>query len=83
LDIFIPDGLSYDMKTYKNISVKQFVQMMGNKDFILINVHIPYGQRQKYSHGVTDPFKSAFVILLKIVFKLRVPVAGRKASGSE
>jgi rhodanese-related sulfurtransferase len=29
-------------KTYQNISVDQFVKMMDQKDFILINVHIPY-----------------------------------------
>ncbi len=27
---------------YKNISVEKFSGMMQNKDFILINVHIPY-----------------------------------------
>jgi rhodanese-related sulfurtransferase len=27
---------------YKNVSVDQFVQMIDNKDFILINTHIPY-----------------------------------------
>jgi rhodanese-related sulfurtransferase len=29
-------------KGYVNLSVDQFVEMMKNKDFILINVHIPY-----------------------------------------
>jgi rhodanese-related sulfurtransferase len=33
---------SIDEKGYENISVDQFVQMMDHKDFILINVHIPY-----------------------------------------
>ncbi len=36
------DGWSMDKKAYKNISVDQFVKMMDQKDFILINVHIPY-----------------------------------------
>jgi rhodanese-related sulfurtransferase len=31
-----------DEKGYENISVDQFVEMMDHKDFILINVHIPY-----------------------------------------
>jgi len=39
---FSSDGWSIDKKAYKNISVDQFVQMMDQKDFILINVHIPY-----------------------------------------
>ena len=29
-------------KGYVNISLDQFVEMLKNKDFILINVHIPY-----------------------------------------
>ena len=36
------DGWSMDKKTYMNISVPQFVEMMNQKDFLLINVHIPY-----------------------------------------
>jgi rhodanese-related sulfurtransferase len=36
------DGWSMDNKTYENVSVDQFVKMMNEKDFILINVHIPY-----------------------------------------
>jgi len=35
-------GWSMDKKGYENISVDQFVEMMNDKDFILINVHIPY-----------------------------------------
>jgi rhodanese-related sulfurtransferase len=31
-----------DNKAYKNISVDQFVKMLDQKDFTLINVHIPY-----------------------------------------
>lgn len=38
----IPKGWSMDKKGYENISVDQFVKMMNHKDFILINVHIPY-----------------------------------------
>jgi rhodanese-related sulfurtransferase len=33
---------SMDKKGYENISVDRFVEMMNHKDFILINVHIPY-----------------------------------------
>jgi rhodanese-related sulfurtransferase len=35
-------GWSMDNKGYENISVDRFVEMMNHKDFILINVHIPY-----------------------------------------
>jgi rhodanese-related sulfurtransferase len=31
-----------DKKAYENIHVDQFVKMMDQKDFILINVHVPY-----------------------------------------
>ena len=37
-----PNGWSMDAGGYKNISVDQFIEMMGHKDFTLINVHIPY-----------------------------------------
>ena len=30
------------MNSYQNASVDQFVEMNANKDFILINTHIPY-----------------------------------------
>ncbi|OGP56338.1 MAG: hypothetical protein A2Y65_10410 [Deltaproteobacteria bacterium RBG_13_52_11] len=33
---------SMGQKGYVNISLDQFVEMLKNKDFILINVHIPY-----------------------------------------
>jgi rhodanese-related sulfurtransferase len=33
---------SADNKSYQNISLDQFVKMFEKKDFILINVHIPY-----------------------------------------
>jgi rhodanese-related sulfurtransferase len=33
---------SMSEKGYENISLDQFVKMLANKDFILINVHIPY-----------------------------------------
>ena len=37
-----PKGWSMDKKGYENISVDRFVKMMSDKDFVLINVHIPY-----------------------------------------
>lgn len=37
-----PDGWSNDRKAFKDISVDQFFPMMKNKNFTLINVHIPY-----------------------------------------
>ena len=33
---------SMDNKSYENISVNQFEKLMDQKDFTLINVHIPY-----------------------------------------
>lgn len=42
LSHLIPKGWSMDKKGYENVSVDQFVEMMNHKDFILINVHIPY-----------------------------------------
>jgi rhodanese-related sulfurtransferase len=33
---------SLGQKGYVNLSVGQFVEMLKNKDFVLINVHIPY-----------------------------------------
>jgi rhodanese-related sulfurtransferase len=38
----IPKGWSMDKKGYENVSVDRFVEMMDRKDFVLINVHIPY-----------------------------------------
>ncbi len=38
----IPNGWSMDTNGYQNISVDRFVQMMDHKDFVLINVHVPY-----------------------------------------
>lgn len=35
-------GCSVDKKGYEDIALDQFVELMDNKDFILINVHIPY-----------------------------------------
>jgi rhodanese-related sulfurtransferase len=35
-------GQQSEKSGYKNVSVDQFVQMIDNKDFILINTHIPY-----------------------------------------
>jgi rhodanese-related sulfurtransferase len=42
LGVFLTNGWSDDGKTYHNISMVQFIEMMRHKDFILINVHIPY-----------------------------------------
>jgi rhodanese-related sulfurtransferase len=42
LGYFLTSSWSMDEKAYKNISVDQFIKMMNHKDFILINVHIPY-----------------------------------------
>ena len=39
---FAINGWSTDAGGYNNISVDQFSKMMDHKDFILINVHIPY-----------------------------------------
>ena len=39
---FLPNSWSMDVKGYENISTDQFVKIMDQKDFILINVHIPY-----------------------------------------
>jgi rhodanese-related sulfurtransferase len=39
---FITDGWAVNKKAYENIYIDQFVKMMDQKDFILINVHIPY-----------------------------------------
>lgn len=39
---FIVVGWAMDEKGYENIYIEQFVKMMERKDFILINVHVPY-----------------------------------------
>jgi rhodanese-related sulfurtransferase len=39
---FKADGWTMDKKGYENIYIDQFVKMMEQKDFILINVHVPY-----------------------------------------
>jgi rhodanese-related sulfurtransferase len=57
------DGWSMDKKTYENVSVDQFVSMMSQKDFILINVHIPYqgeiaGTNLFIPFNALDQFKS-------------------------
>ncbi len=39
---FISQGWSMEGRGYTNISMDQFVEMIKNKDFTLINVHIPY-----------------------------------------
>ena len=38
----ISNGWSMDSNGYQNISVDRFVEMMEHKDFVLIDVHIPY-----------------------------------------
>ena len=35
-------GRQAEKNSYQNVSVDQFVEMNANKDFILINTHIPY-----------------------------------------
>jgi len=40
--LLMSSGWSTDGKGYQNIAGDQFVKMMDHKDFILINVHIPY-----------------------------------------
>ena len=39
---FGDQGQQAEKNDYKNVSVDQFFQMIDNKDFILINTHIPY-----------------------------------------
>jgi len=39
---FIYNTWSMDNKSYENISVDQLEKLMDQKDFTLINVHIPY-----------------------------------------
>ena len=39
---FNSESWTMDTKGYRNISADQFVKMMAQKDFTLINVHIPY-----------------------------------------
>ena len=39
---FTAAGWAMDKKGYENIYIDQFVKMMDHKDFILINVHVPY-----------------------------------------
>ena len=36
------EGGRAEKNSYQNVSVDQFVEMNANKDFILINTHIPY-----------------------------------------
>ena len=40
--LVISNGWSMDSNGYQNISVDRFVKMMEHKDFVLIDVHIPY-----------------------------------------
>ena len=40
--LVISNGWSMDGNGYQNISMDRFVEMMERKDFVLIDVHIPY-----------------------------------------
>jgi rhodanese-related sulfurtransferase len=42
LTLVISNGWSWDSNGYQNISMDRFVEMMEHKDFVLIDVHIPY-----------------------------------------
>lgn len=42
LGYLLVSSWSLSSAAYRNISVDQFIEMMNNKDFILINVHVPY-----------------------------------------
>jgi rhodanese-related sulfurtransferase len=39
---FSMDGWAMNKKTYTDIYLDQFIKMMEQKDFVLINVHVPY-----------------------------------------
>lgn len=51
------DASSMDHKSYENISVDQFEKSMDQKDFTLINVHIPY-QGEIDNTDILIPFNS-------------------------
>jgi len=40
--LLISNGWSMGSNGYQNISIDRFVKMMEHKDFVLIDVHIPY-----------------------------------------
>ena len=42
LGSFVGTSWSLENAVYKNLSTDQLVKMMPNKDFTLINVHVPY-----------------------------------------
>ena len=48
---------SMDNKSYGDISVDQFEKLMGQKDFTLINVHVPY-QGEIDNTDILIPFNS-------------------------
>jgi len=54
---FLSNGYPEDKKAYENISVDQFIKMMDQKDFILIDVHIPY-QGEIPNTDILIPFNS-------------------------
>jgi len=39
---FIADGWATEKNDYETIYIDQFINMMDQKDFFLINVHVPY-----------------------------------------
>jgi len=39
---FLADGWAMNKIAYDNIRIDQFAKMMDQKDFMLINVHVPY-----------------------------------------
>ena len=57
LGVFLPNGWPGGGKAYHNISIVQFIEMMRHKDFILINVHIPY-QGEIPNTDIVIPFNS-------------------------
>ena len=41
--VYVTPGVgAANIKAYKNITLNQFLSLMDNKDFFLVNVHIPY-----------------------------------------
>ena len=40
--LFVSSGWTTNNLGYENISLNQFMRMMQNKNFVLVNVHIPY-----------------------------------------
>jgi rhodanese-related sulfurtransferase len=57
LGYLIANSWSLDSAVYKNLFADQLVKMMPNKDFILINVHIPY-EGEIIQNDLTIPFNA-------------------------